>query len=53
MDREKEEEIITESYRTALYDMFTAIIKFLSVDDLNWLIPRINNYAESIKRLKQ
>ena len=45
---DKEQEIITESYRTALYDVFTAIIKFLSVDDLIWLLPRINAYAQSV-----
>lgn len=47
---DKEQEIINDAYRTALYDMFTAMIRFLSVDDLNWLIPRINQYAESVKR---
>ena len=48
-----EQEIMEESYRTALYDMFTSMIRYLSVDDLNWLIPKIVSYAEAVKRGRQ
>lgn len=41
-----EDQIAEESYRTALYDMFTAMLKFLSADDLKWLMPRLKNYVE-------
>mgnify|MGYP000960507170 CR=1 FL=1 len=45
-----ENKIVEESYRTALYDMFTAMIRFLSVDDLDWLIPKIVAYAKATKQ---
>lgn len=48
-----EQEIINESYRTALYDMFTAMIRFLSVEDLDWLMPKLIRYAEDKKKSMQ
>lgn len=49
----EEQEIINESYRTALYDMFTAMISFLSVEDMEWLMPRLIQYAKDQKRSMQ
>ena len=49
-----EQKVINEAYRTALYDMFTAVLKFLSVEDRQWLMPKLKAYSdacnESIKR---
>lgn len=42
----EENELIESAYRTALYDMFTAMLSFLSVEDRKWLLPRLKTYSD-------
>jgi len=48
-----EQEIINEAYRTALFDAFTAILRFLSVEDRKWLMPKLIRYAEECNKAMQ
>lgn len=46
MNEEEENKITEQAYRAALYDMFTAMLGFMSVEDTDWLMHRLISYCE-------